>query len=115
MRLHTVKKLQLGIEDLKSELSAKLTTEETEQLRTVFEHAHSTAFELAKQQQRDKYDALLAKNNTPTTQGRSSHNPDYINTDKWVVNLSDRELAVSEKKIWKKWLNFCVTQTSRTL
>ena len=73
----------------------------------LFEAAHRHTSEETKTRQQNKFERLVSKDS-----GNASPSPYEINTDRWVVNLSDRPISDDERSILSKGLNFAVTPTS---
>ena len=77
------------------------------------DHAHDTMFRKARERQQRKYDQLSRKRQQT---GQSVHSgqrddPDNI-TERWVINLADRQIDWGEYSLLKKGLNYVVTPQS---
>ncbi|XP_052259249.1 uncharacterized protein LOC127863670 [Dreissena polymorpha] len=93
-------------ECLRSELKLKLSPSIWSEVEVAFAHAHEDEHGKCKQRQREKFSKLLSIKEGKSDSGTER---DLINTDKWVVNLSDRPLSLDETSVLKKGMNFCVT------
>ncbi|XP_078352286.1 uncharacterized protein LOC144636970 [Oculina patagonica] len=103
----TIRKYEENMEELKSSLQSKVSTEINNRILTLFANTHSSHFEEAKSRQRHKFDRLQSKQKTelPTLNTEDTK----IDQRKWVINLSDRSLTDSEQSVLMKGLNFSVT------
>ncbi|XP_053405172.1 uncharacterized protein LOC128558909 [Mercenaria mercenaria] len=102
----TCKKIESDLNQVRKFLGANLTAELYTEVQVLFTHAHDRSFSESKHSQREKFDKLLANRNGTEKDVDSTRG---INTDKWVVNLSDRTLQEDAKSVLKRGMNFCVT------
>eukprot|EP00918_Siedleckia_nematoides_P099043 GHVU01216749.1.p2 GENE.GHVU01216749.1~~GHVU01216749.1.p2 ORF type:complete len:210 (+),score=16.41 GHVU01216749.1:99-728(+) len=101
---YTINKLAETIATQKAELVAILQMTEMNDVTRVLETAHAAMSEVTKRKQMNKFERLNKKTseNTKTTS---------INTDRWVINCSDRIISDAERTVLGKGLNFAVTPT----
>ena len=95
---------------LEMKLRTKLTEAEMVEVTAFTDHAHDAMFREMRERQQRKYDQLSRKRQQT---GHSVHSgqrddPDNI-TERWVINLADRQLDNSEISLFKKGLNCAVT------
>ena len=103
----TIRKCEENLKALKLSLQSKVSIEMNDRILALFAKTHSTFFEKSKNRQRQKFDRLQStqKTKSSATNGLGTS----INQEKWVMNLSNRSLTVSERSVLMKGLNFSVT------
>ncbi|XP_070547586.1 uncharacterized protein [Ptychodera flava] len=107
----TVKKIKEEIENIKTQLVTELEPEIWERIRTAYDNAYEKQFTECRYRQQQKYDHLVAQRNGDDRNGEN-YLTTHINPDKWVVNLSNRQLSPAEITVLQKGMNFCVTPLS---
>ena len=92
----------------KQKLSSIWNTKELAEVTRLLASAHQHTTEVTKCKQGEKFDRLCDKCNKVNKDEVSGNN---INTDRWVINLSDRTIDNNERSVLRKGLNYAVTPT----
>ena len=111
----TVSQLQNEKEALETNLRTKLTEQKREmvELTLFIYHAHDAIFRKTRERQQRKYYQLSRKRQQTGHSMHSGQRDDPANiTERWVVNLADRQLDRGVVSLMKKRLNVTVTPQS---
>ena len=92
----------------KQKLASTLDTKDLAEVTRLLASAHLHTTKVTKCKQREKFDRLCDKYNNINKDEVSGNN---INTDRWVINLSDRTIDNNERSVLRKGLNYAVTPT----
>ena len=98
----TIRKLEEEQRDLEEYLSRQLDRQTLAAILDFVKTSYEREFAATKQRQRRKFAAL---NKTKPEDGKES----TINQDRWVINLSSKNINEQEKSVLSKGLNFAVT------
>ena len=113
VRIHqctfTINKLKDVLSNHKQTLASILDPATFTEVETFLAHAHEHTSAETKTRQKQKFDKLVTKQQTAKAEKQSTTNK--INTDRWVINTSDRPLTDSEHSVLKKGLNYAITPT----
>ena len=100
-------RLKNSIEQLKGKILESITAEEFHLVEKIHENLYKKSFELTKKRHIRKFNKLISKNKV--TQSATN----ITDKEKWVINMSSRQLTHIETDLLTKHLNFSIT--SKTL
>ena len=102
----TIKKLGEALDTHKQKLASILDTKDLAEVTRLLASAHQHTTEVTKCKQCEKFDRLCDKYNKVNKDEVIGNN---INTDRCVINLSDRTIDNKERSVLRKGLNYAVT------
>ena len=106
---YTIKKLTEEKVNLISKLDGILSPQLQAEVKALLLSAHAHTYESTKMAHRARIERLIQKHQDmePT----QVHSNTSVDTNRWVVNLSECELSQAKLSVLKKGLNFAVTPT----
>ena len=100
------KSLKNQIEIVESELKETLTSEQYEGVKSIHDFTASRESENSKERQVQKFERLL------TRKEKENHNnvmEKVVDKDKWIINLSEKQLSDGAKSLLLKGMKFAIT------
>ena len=104
---YTIKKLNESLTTDKQQLEAILNSDEMAETERLLTAAQRHTFEETRSRQQSKFERLYNK-----SQSKKEVTDTDIDTNRWVMNLSDRQISDDEQSILSNGLNFAITPTT---
>ena len=109
--IYTIKKLEDRKKQIENELCDAMEQDKMAEVRKHISRAYEYNFVKAKQQQMDKYERLERQQEIQLDENEDT----TIDRNRWVMNLSSRNITNSENSVLQKGLNFAITPTKMPL
>ena len=104
---YTIKKLNESLTTDKQQLEVILNSDEMAETERLLMGARKHTFEETRSRQQSKFERLYNKSQT-----KKEVTDTDIDTNRWAMNLSDRQISDDERSILSKGLNFAITPTA---
>ena len=104
---YTIKKLSESLTTDKQQLEAILNSDEMAETEQLLTAAQRHTFEETRSRQQSKFERLYNK-----CQTKKEVTDTDIDTNRWVMNLSNTQISDDERSILSKGLNFAITPTT---
>ena len=105
---YTINQLEKKEAELKTSIFSIVSANTQSEIKKLLDRAFTTVSDETRTRQQQKFTRLVEKNRK---QDRNGIPEDGIDTNRWVINNSKKQLTENETSVLKKGLNFAITPT----